>query len=73
MTDFTRSAREIELEQRTQEFIRDVVIPYEQHPQLQHGLDDALVRELRQKAAAVGLLSPQVGEEWGGHGLNPIH
>ena len=70
MIDFTRSARELELEQRTREFIREVVIPYEQHPSLQHGLDDGLVRELRQKAAAAGLLSPQVGEEWGGYGLN---
>ncbi len=70
MIDFTRGARELDLEQRTQQFIREVVIPYEQHPSLQDGLPDPLVRELRQKAAAVGLLSPQVGEEWGGYGLS---
>jgi len=66
MIDFTRGARELDLEQRTQQFIREVVIPYEQHPSLQDGLPDPLVRELRQKAATAGLLSPQVGEEWGG-------
>lgn len=70
MIDFTRGARELDLEQRTQQFIREVVIPYEQHPSLQDGLPDPLVRELRQKAAAAGLLSPQVGEEWGGYGLS---
>jgi acyl-CoA dehydrogenase len=70
MIDFTRSARELDLEQRTERFIRDVVIPYEQHPSLQHGVTDELVKELRQKAAQAGLLTPQVGEQWGGYGLN---
>ena len=35
-----------------------------------HGLDDSLKRELMDKAREAGLLSPQVGEEWGGLGLD---
>lgn len=71
MTDFTRSARELELEARTQQFIRDVVIPYERDPRLGvHGPAAAMVQELREHARAAGLLAPQVAEEWGGYGLN---
>lgn len=71
MTDFTRTPREIDLETRTQKFIRDVVIPYEKDPRLgAHGPSPELVAELRDHARAAGLLAPQVPEEWGGHGLN---
>lgn len=70
MTDFSRSPLELELEQRTQAFIRDVVIPYESDPRLADGLDERLLRELRAKAKAAGLLAPQAGRSWGGHGLN---
>jgi acyl-CoA dehydrogenase len=71
MTDFTRGPREIDLEARTQKFIRDVVIPYEKDPRLgAHGPSPELVAELREHARAAGLLAPQVPEEWGGYGLN---
>lgn len=71
MTDFSRSAREIDLENRTRRFVREVVIPFESDPRLAaQGLAPELVRELRAAAKAAGLLTPQVAEEWGGHGLD---
>lgn len=71
MTDFSRTARELELEARTQRFIRDVVIPYERDPrQTPHGPAPELVAELRAHARRAGLLAPQVAEEWGGYGLS---
>lgn len=71
MTDFSRSARELDLEARTRHFIREVVIPYERDPRLSpHGPSPELVDELRAKARAAGLLAPQVAVEWGGQGLD---
>ena len=71
MVDFQRSSRELELETRTHEFIRNVVMPYERDARLtSHGPTDDLLHELRAKARAAGLLAPQVGVEWGGYGLN---
>ncbi len=70
MTDFTPSPRELDLEARTQRFIRDVIIPCESDPRFQGPITDDLVQELRDKARAAGLLAPQVGTEWGGYGLN---
>jgi acyl-CoA dehydrogenase len=70
MTEFERSPRELDLEARTRRFVREKVIPYERDPRLtSHGPADELVRELRTMARAAGLLTPQVGEEWGGYGL----
>lgn len=70
MVEFQRSQREVELEARTQAFIRETIIPYERDPRLTaHGPAEELVHELRAKARAAGLLAPQVGEEWGGYGL----
>lgn len=70
MIDFQRSARELDLEARTERFVREVVIPYETDPRLRHGLGEDLVAEMRTKAREAGLLAPQVPEEYGGHGLN---
>jgi acyl-CoA dehydrogenase len=71
MIDFQRSPRELDLEARTHAFIREIVIPYERDARLtSHGPTDELVHELRAKARAAGLLAPQVGTEWGGHGLS---
>jgi acyl-CoA dehydrogenase len=71
MTDFTPSARALEIAERTRAFIREVVIPYENDPrQTPHGPLPELVRELRVHAKKAGLLSPHVGEEWGGLGLD---
>jgi acyl-CoA dehydrogenase len=71
MTNFDRSAREIDLERRTRVFVREVVIPYERDRRRgPHGPSDELVAELRAKARAAGLLAPHVGTAWGGLGLN---
>jgi acyl-CoA dehydrogenase len=71
VVDFERSARERDLEARTQEFIRNIVIPRERDPRLtRHGPTDGLIQELRSEARRAGLLAPQLPEEWGGHGLN---
>lgn len=70
MVDFARSDRELELEARTQAFIRNVIIPAERDPrQTTHGPAPEFVAELRSKARAAGLLAPQVAERWGGYGL----
>lgn len=70
MTDFTPSPRALGLEERVRRFIGEVVIPYESDPRCQGPLADATVQELRRHARAAGLLAPQVGEAWGGHGLD---
>ena len=71
MIEFQRGAREIELEARTQAFVRDEIIPYETDPRFgAHGPSTELIQEMRRKARAAGLLSPQVGAEWGGQGLS---
>lgn len=70
MTDFQRSPRELDLEQRTREFIRDVVIPCETDLRFHGEIPDELIQDLRRKARDAGLLAPQVAPEWGGHGLN---
>ena len=45
MIEFERSARELDLEARTAEYIRAVVIPYERDPRCTtHGPSDELVR-----------------------------
>jgi acyl-CoA dehydrogenase len=70
MTDFARTSRELDLEARTQSFIREIVIPYERDPrQTSHGPAPALVAELREHARRAGLLAPQAAAEWGGQGL----
>jgi acyl-CoA dehydrogenase len=71
MVDFTRSARSVELESRTRDFIRTVVMPHERDLRNgTHGPSDALISELRAKAREAGLLAPHVGTAWGGLGLN---
>lgn len=71
MIEFKRGEREIDLEARTHAFVRDVIIPYETDERFgAHGPSDDLIQEMRRKARAAGLLSPQVGTEWGGQGLN---
>lgn len=49
-----------ELVTRIEAFIKDVVIPFEQDPRNGgHGPPESLVRELRERARAAGLLTPQ--------------
>ncbi|MFT3810893.1 MAG: acyl-CoA dehydrogenase family protein [Micropepsaceae bacterium] len=71
MIELTRGAREMDIAARVDAFVRDIVIPYETDPRIgHHGPSDALSYELKEKARAAGLLSPHVGEAFGGMGLN---
>lgn len=71
MIELKRGERETALAERVDAFIRDTVIPYEGDPRIdRHGPSDALSLELKGHAGAAGLLSPHVGETYGGLGLN---
>ncbi len=71
MLDLNRSQRELDIAARVDDFIRDVVIPYEKDPRIgAHGPSDELANELKAQARAAGLLAPHVGEAFGGMGLN---
>ena len=60
-----------ELAARTQEFIRDVVIPVEEQVGGSvHAAPDDLRRSLQKQASEAGLLAPHVPKEWGGCGLD---
>ncbi|RJG04271.1 acyl-CoA dehydrogenase family protein [Noviherbaspirillum sedimenti] len=68
---FESSARARALAEKVSRFILEEVIPYEKDPRNHgHGPTEDLVRELRAKAQAAGLIAPQLSEEWGGHGLS---
>ena len=50
-----------EIAARVEAFVRDVVVPYERDPRCgTHGPSDALVREMREKARAAGVLTPHI-------------
>jgi acyl-CoA dehydrogenase len=69
--DFSLSADLIELKERTERLVRDAVIPYEaDRRQTAHGPAPELRRELVGLGRRAGLLSPHVGREWGGLGLD---
>jgi len=71
MIELAHGTRELELAERIRRFVRDEVIPYEKDARIEHhGPNDELRRELQAKARAAGLLSFQVGEAFGGYGLN---
>jgi acyl-CoA dehydrogenase len=69
--DFSLPEHLVELQERTERFVRDVIIPYEKDPrQGPHGPSDALRRELNALARTARLLAPHVDTEWGGLGLD---
>jgi acyl-CoA dehydrogenase len=69
--DFELSPALVDLRDRTTAFVRDIALRYESDPRrAKHGPTDDLRRELNTHARAAGLLSPHVGREWGGLGLN---
>ncbi len=71
MIDFSLPPEIEALRQRTQDFIRDVVIPREKDPrQDRHGPSDEFRKELVAEAHKVGLVTPQAKKEWGGLGLD---
>src|SRR5439155_9221041 len=69
--DFTIPDELVELKERTERFVRDEILPREADPRLTpHGPTEEFRRELIERARKAGLLSPHVGQEWGGLGLD---
>ncbi len=69
--DFTIPDELIELRERTERFVREEILPREKDPrQTPHGPTEEFRHELVALARAAGLLSPHVGGEWGGLGLD---
>jgi len=61
------SERSRTIADRVEAFVREVVIPYEHDPRCgPHGPDEAMVRELRAKARAAGVMTPHILDD-GGH------
>src|SRR5258708_21421213 len=59
------------LKERTEQFVREEILPRENDKrQTPHGPTEELRHELVALARARGLLSPHVGREWGGLGLD---
>lgn len=57
----TATPRAIDIGERVERFVRDIVIPYEKDPRVTpHGPEESLVVELRGKARAAGLLTPHI-------------
>ena len=71
MIDFSLPEDIDDLRRRTAAFVRDVVLPYEADPrQDRHGPSEALRADLVEHARRAGLLSPHLGAQWGGLGLD---
>ena len=61
----------VELQQRTERFVREEIMPRESdRRQTAHGPTEEFRQELVTLARRAGLLSPHVGREWGGLGLD---
>jgi acyl-CoA dehydrogenase len=57
------TARARDIATKVEAFVREVVIPYEKDPRVKghgHGPADELVREMREKARAAGVLTPHI-------------
>lgn len=71
--DFALPPFLVELQERTRDFVRDEVIPYERDPRRgHHGPSDDLRHELVARARSAGLLSSQLPESLGGMGLSHV-
>jgi len=69
--EFTISDELLELKERTERFVREEMIPRESEKRhTHHGPTDEFRLELVALARRAGLLSPHVGREWGGLGLD---
>ena len=69
--DFSLPDDLTELKERTERLVRERIIPYENDArQTPHGPSPELRRELVALGRQAGLLSPHVGREWGGLGLD---
>lgn len=58
----TNTARAIAIAKNVETFVRDIIIPYEQDLRRDHhgAPTDELVMEMREKARAVGVLTPHI-------------
>ena len=73
MIDFSLTDELQEYQDRTRAFIRDKIIPMEDDTrQGPHGPSDELRKEVAALGREAGLLTPHIGEEWGGLGLPHI-
>src|ERR1700736_1408145 len=71
LMDFSLSDDLVELKERTERFVRDRIGAFESGPrQSAHGPSEDLRRELVALGREAGLLSPHVGRDWGGLGLD---
>src|ERR1700730_4936663 len=69
--DFTIPDALLDLKERTEHFVREQILPCEGDPRLTpHGPTEEFRRELVALARRAGLVSPHVGREWGGLGLD---
>ena len=69
--DFAIPDELVELKERTERFVREEILPREADKrQTAHGPTEEFRHELVALARAKGLLSPHVGREWGGLGLD---
>ncbi len=61
MTQGNEVGRAQEIASRVEQFVRSVVMPYEHDPRCgSHGPSDDMIRELRAKARAAGVLTPHI-------------
>lgn len=71
--DFSLSADQLALQDKTRRFIAEEIIPMERdRRQTSHGPTEELRNELVEKARAWGLLTPHAGKELGGLGLSHV-
>lgn len=71
MIDFSLPDTLVDLKERTDAFIRDKIIPFENDPrQGEHGPSDELRIELNNLAKQAGLFVPHVSTKYGGLGLD---
>jgi acyl-CoA dehydrogenase len=69
--DFTIPDELIALQDRTERFVKDEILPRESDKrQTPHGPTEEFRLELVELARRAGLVSPHVGREWGGLGLD---
>ena len=69
--DFALSDELVALKERTERFVQEQILPYEMDKrQTAHGPSEELRRELVGLGRRAGLLSPHVGRDWGGLGLD---
>ena len=64
MTKYEDQALAEEIGARVETFVRDVIAPYERDPRLEdHGPSEELVKEIRDKARAAGVMTPHILED----------